>query len=76
MERGMSILTLILLVALAACAVVAAWNSWQLASKADSRSEKFRPLAKIAAGAGGMLIVLPLVTGIHGWVWGSKTGHR
>ena len=62
----MSVLTLILLVALAACAVVTAWNLWQLA-KADSRSKKFRNLAKITVGVGGALIVLPLVAGVHGW---------
>lgn len=62
----MSLLTLIALVALTTCAVVAAWNSWQLASKADARSKKFR-LAKIAAGVGGALFVLPLEFGLHGW---------
>jgi predicted membrane channel-forming protein YqfA (hemolysin III family) len=66
MERRLSVLKLILLVALAACAVVAVWNCWRLASKADSRSEKFRSLARIAAGVGGALFVLPLVAGVHG----------
>ena len=62
----MSVLKVILLVALAACAVVAVWNSWRLASKADSRAKRFRSLAKIAAGVGGALFVLPLVAGVHG----------
>lgn len=67
MERRMSVLTLILLVALATSAVVAVRNSWQLLSKADSSSDKFRRLAKTAAGVGGVLIVIPLVAGVHGW---------
>jgi hypothetical protein len=59
-------LTLILLVALAVCTVVVAWNVWQLA-KADSLSAKIRPSAKITAGVGGALFVLPLLTEVHGW---------
>jgi predicted membrane channel-forming protein YqfA (hemolysin III family) len=66
MERRPGVLKPILLVALAACAVVTIWNSWRLASKADSRSKKFRSLARIAAGVGGALLVIPLVAGVHG----------
>jgi hypothetical protein len=62
----MNVLTLILLVALAVCGVVAARNFWQL-TKAGSRSEKFHPLAKMVAGLGGILIISPLVIGVHGW---------
>jgi cytochrome b561 len=58
---------LLLAAALAICVLVAVRQAWELKSKAISGPARLRSWARIVACAGGVVIIIPMMGGFHGW---------